>query len=196
MKASFLISVLFSSLAASQSLLDATSVYPQLSSFRNLLETYPGLSPPANDLRTVLVPTDGAFNDYLQSTGNSIQSLPLDTLSNILQYHTLSNVMSSADFSRNSQVLANTQLTNDTYDHRGSKDGQIVLISAVTSNTTNTSSITVGQSPPRAVDTVLSGGGAVVNMNAIDGPWSGGLFQIVDGYVFIPYFSHLIIVII
>jgi hypothetical protein len=182
MKSNLLVTFIFISLAVSQSLLDATSVYPQLSSFRNLLQTYPGLTPPANNLQlTVLIPSDGAFNDYLQSTGNSFNSLPLETLSNMIQYHTLSNVLSSAEFRRNSQVLANTQLTNDTYDHRGGTDGQVVLISAVTNATSNTSTITVRQSTPIAVDAVLSGGGATVNMDAIDGPWSGGLFQIVDG---------------
>jgi hypothetical protein len=186
MKADLLVTVSLISLAMSQSLLEATAVYPQLSSFRNLLQTHPSLIPPANDLQlTVLVPSNGAFNDYLQSTGNYVASLPLDTLSNMLQYHTLTTVLSSAEFSRNLQVLANSQLTNETYDHRGGTDGQVVLISAVTSNKTNTSTISVSQSTPQAVDTVLSGGGATVNMDAIDGPWAGGLFQIVDGYVHI-----------
>jgi uncharacterized surface protein with fasciclin (FAS1) repeats len=184
MKSNVFINVLFPSLVMSQSLLEATSVYPQLSSFRNLLQTYPSLTPPADELQlTVLVPSNGAFNNYLQSTGNSVESLPLDTLSNIFQYHTLSNVLSSAEFDRNLQLLANSRLTNDTFDHRGGKDGQVVLISAVRSNTANSSTITVRQSTPGAVDTVLSGGGATVNMDAIDGPWSSGLFQIVDGYV-------------
>lgn len=174
MKSNLLAVVLFISSTVSQSLLDATSVYPQLSSFRNLLEIYPGLTPPANNPQlTVLVPSNGAFNNYLQSTGNSVDSLSLDTLSNMFQYQILGNALSSAEFNRNTQLLVRTELTNDTYDHLGGKDGQVVLISAVAN--------TAKQTTPHAVDTVLSGGGATVNMDAIDGPWSGGLFQIVDG---------------
>jgi uncharacterized surface protein with fasciclin (FAS1) repeats len=181
MKSSLLVTTLFISLVISQSLLDATSAYPQLSSFRDLLEQYPGLVPPANSPQaTVLVPSNNAFNDYLQSTGNSVSSLPIDTLTNIFQYHTLSAALSSAEIGRNSQILANSRLTNDTYDHRNGTDGQVVLISVLAKG--NTSTITVRQSTPVAVDSVLSGGGAIVNMDAIDGAWSGGLFQIVDGY--------------
>jgi uncharacterized surface protein with fasciclin (FAS1) repeats len=181
MKSSLLVTTLFISLVLSQSLLDATSSYAQLSSFRDLLGLYPGLVPPANSPQaTVLVPSNNAFNDYLQSTNNSVSSLPIDTLINIFQYHTLSGALSSAELSSNSQILANSILTNDTYDHRNGTDGQVVIISALANG--NTGTITVRQSTPGANDSVLSGGGAIVNMDAIDGAWSGGLFQIVDGY--------------
>jgi uncharacterized surface protein with fasciclin (FAS1) repeats len=181
MKSSLLVRAIFIGLAVSQSLLDAISAYSQLSSFRNLLQVYPGLTPPANTPQvTVLVPSDSAFNNYLQSTGKTVNSLPIDTLINIFQYHTLSSALSSAEFRRNPQVLANSRLTNETYNHRNGTDGQVVLISALTKG--NASTITVRQSTPGAVDAVTSGGGAMVNLDAIDGAWSGGLFQIVDGY--------------
>lgn len=184
MKSNLLTGVVFVPLTLSQSLQDAISTYSQLSSFRNLLQLHPGLTPPPNTPQlTVLVPSNNAFNAYLSSTGNSIDNLPLNTLLNIVQYHTLSDALSSAEFVRNSQVLVNTQLTNDTYNHRNGTEGQVVLISAASNTTSNNSTTSATQSTLAAVDTVLSGGGATVNMDVIDGAWSGGLFQIVDGYV-------------
>lgn len=157
---------LFSSLAVSQTLNEALKSYPELSQFQNLIETYPQLVPQTNASSdfTILIPDDKAFADFEASGGNTIASLGLDTITNYFQYHTIDGGL---NLEQNKNILADTELTADKYNHRNGSDGQVVVVSQDTKN--NTHAI------------VKSGAGYSVGMNLINGSFQGGKFQIVDG---------------
>ena len=195
---SIIISIsLLLSLVSSQSLLDATSSYPQLTSFRSLLLSNPTLIPDYNSSQkvTILIPSNAAFTNYLNSSGSSIDSLPSTTLKSITQYHTLNGAYRSTDLNSMSGLLADSLLKDDVYNHRNSSAGQVVFInrggSAGTDGNGAGLRLTVRQANAGTVSNVTSGEGNVVQMDAVDGIWSGGTFQIVDGWV-ITVFLHFL----
>lgn len=79
-----------------QSLLNATARDPQLSDFNDLLLAKPDAAlglltnfSSGQQKQTILVPNNGAFNNYRLKTGSRFSSLSSSDLSNVLNYHTL-----------------------------------------------------------------------------------------------------------
>lgn len=171
------------SVVSSQSLIDATSGYQQLSTFRSLLLSNPALIPSYNSSQkvTILIPSDTAFTSYLASTGTSINSLSASTITSIVQYHTLDGIYTFQSLNRTSGLLANTLLKDDVYNHRNKSDGQVVFISTEPAGPSRRLRLTVRQADSGSVTSVTSGEGNMVNMTQVDAAWSGGIFQIVDG---------------
>jgi uncharacterized surface protein with fasciclin (FAS1) repeats len=168
----------FASSAAAQSLLEATSKYTQLSNIRQFLEDNPSLLPQQGDVtsvRNILLPSNDAFDKYLATTGTSVQNLPMDIITNVLKYHTLEG-NPFEKLSEEVNVLANSELKQDIYNHRNGSDGQVIFVS----ENTETSDDEI----PTAV--VASGAGKTVNMSLVDDEWDGGRFQIVDGLLTLP----------
>ena len=168
---------------SSQSLADAISAFQQLSNFSSLLHSNPHLLPNYNSSQkvTILIPSDTAFASYLATTGNSINSLSASTITSIAQYHTLDGIYASKDLNRTTGLLVNTLLKDDAYNHRNTSEGQVVFISPKTAGSSQKLRLTVRQTDSVAETNVTSGEGNVVDLTQVDGVWSGGMFQIVDG---------------
>jgi len=186
-----------------QSFLTAISAYPQLSNFSNLLSNNPVLASSlltfsALAPQTVLVPDNGAFLSFEQATGQTVPSLSQGLLQPLIQYHTLSGLFTSQNFTAPEGITVPTGLMGPTYDNRtagaalssvgattGNQDGQVVFIAP---NTTSTTLKVRQLGSPGAF--VQSGLGHQVNLTAIDGHWDGGSFQIVDGFALLRLTSH------
>ncbi len=184
----------------SQSFLNATSQYPQLSNFRQLLLINPIVAETLltnttrNNTLTILVPSNTAFENFRRANNNSgVDSLRSEGLTNVVNYHTLQGALSSSDLQRPTGLIANSALTNPVYANRelssdGSRKPQVVFIG------TNGSNLIARQlTSSGAGQYVESGEGRTVNVEPTDGTWDGGRFHIIDGYVILPPSSNLVI---
>lgn len=126
-----------------QSLLNATARYPQLSSFNELLSTFPDLAAglltnisTSPSRQTILVPSNDAFDNYQQQNGASVSSLSSSDVGNILNYHTLQGALSSSDIQQPNGLVSETALRDSTYATRenatdaGDSLPQVVYISS------------------------------------------------------------------
>lgn len=179
------------SVAHTLSLLDAISVYPQLSNFTafyqnnieaaNLLLTNSSTEP-----RTVLIPNNDAFANFELQYGVSIWSLSAADLEALLQYHILVGKLTAANFSQPSGLTVPSLLTGEQYDNRSAgpelsssfgdtehANGQVVYISSA------------GQSGTPDLQ-VRSGLGAEADLTPLDGVWDGGMFQEVGQFLTLP----------
>ena len=91
----FLVAALASPSIA-QSLLNVTALDPQLSDFNDLLLAKPDAAvglltnfSSGRQKQTILVPSNGAFDEYRLRAGSSFSSLSSSDLGNVLNYHTL-----------------------------------------------------------------------------------------------------------
>lgn len=196
----FLLTTLLFKLAFSQSLLDATASYSQLSTFRALLLASPALalnytrSEGSGSQKTLLLPSNIAFDTYFSVFGTEFTSLPPATLAATFAYHTLNASYTSTNFKSNDGVLAQTRLSEDKYNHRNGSGGQVLFIG----DSGSTGGSGKRDAPPGSTfkvfplggrqdnqmgstANVTSGLGSTVVLHAVDGTWDGGKFQIVDG---------------
>ena len=95
-----------------QSLLNATALDPQLSDFNDLLLAKPDAAlglltnfSSGHQKQTILVPSNGAFDNYRLQTGSSFSSLSSSDLGNVLNYHTLQGSPAFLFLSRTSRGL-------------------------------------------------------------------------------------------
>jgi hypothetical protein len=163
----------FAASTAAQSLVEATANFSQLSDFRKLLQAFPSLEPQPNNTASkynVLAPSNDAFARYLETTGTAVQNLPVDVLTNIFLYHTLDG-QPFDKLNDEGDVLANSELKADIYNHRNGSEGQVVFVTKNQAATDNT--------PATAV--LESGAGKKVNLSLVNDEWDAGSFQIVDG---------------
>ena len=138
-----------------------------------------------------------AFLNFLEVTGQSFADQPYNYLQNIINYQLLNGNLTFQDILHPAGLTIPTGLTGPTYNNRtagsvlisssaltGNHDGQVVFIAP------NTTSTSFG---PRQLGSagayVQSGLGHQVNLTAIDGIWDGGMFQIIDGYLPLLYYS-------
>lgn len=176
-----------------QSLLNATARYSELSDFNALLLSFPDIAASlltnvstAPQQRTILVPSNDAFDNYRQRNGASIGSLSSTDAGNILNYHTLQGALSSSDIQQPGGLVSNTALTNSTYANRevltgGSTLSQVVYISST--DTATGTKIKARQINVLSSVDVESGEGNQITLEPTPGNWSGGVFYVVDGSV-------------
>ncbi|KAI9819492.1 MAG: hypothetical protein M1827_006940 [Pycnora praestabilis] len=189
--------LLGASVVSAQSFLNATGAYPQLSDFRQLLQNNSQLAAgllsatSSGPQQTILVPSNDAFDTYIQQTGDGIGSLSSSDLQNIINYHSLQGALSSSDLQTPGGLVSNTALTDPMYANRelssnGAKQNQVVYIQAM-NTTIGASKIKIKrQLASDANETVKSGDGNTINLEPVNGKWDGGLFQIVDGFLTLP----------
>ncbi|KAL8660942.1 MAG: hypothetical protein Q9202_006066 [Teloschistes flavicans] len=126
MKSTYLITVSIAIAAIhAQSLLDATAPYPQLSDFNQLLSGFPDVAASlitnVSSLlskQTILVPSNGAFDNYRRQTNSNISSLSSSDIGNILNYHSLQGALSSSDIQQPGGLISSTALTDPLYANR------------------------------------------------------------------------------
>jgi uncharacterized surface protein with fasciclin (FAS1) repeats len=174
---------------ASRSFVDAISSYPDLSNFTYLIQQYPAFATTllnATGNVTILVPSNTAFLSYQAEFGQNIESLDSNVVEHVLQYHTLNATVKTQDLTQPGGAVVGSQLVDPTYNNRGKwsqsnahSPGQVVYISAAS---------TAGSARERGIAardegttaSVTSGDGAIAKINAVDGVWDGGVFQVVD----------------
>ncbi|KAB5554686.1 fasciclin domain-containing protein [Coniochaeta sp. 2T2.1] len=181
-----------------QDLSTALQKYPEVSTFQNLISQVPGgassllpsgLSPNSTKGVTVLVPSNEAFSTFLNATNTAnVTDVPLDQLVNVLFYHIMYAKMTSANFSAPGGVIVPTLLKDEKYNNRSAgaelvniygadeAQGNVLFISK---DPINPVKFRVRQQQDDSV--ALRGGmGQGGSINAIDGVWDLGYFQIVD----------------
>lgn len=184
-----------------QSFLEAIDAYPNLSSFRQLLQTNPAfaegllsntslsaLNGTGVTLQTILVPNNDAFTKYQQMNRHPLTSLSSSDLTNVIQYHSLQGALSSSDVKKPQGLISDTALTDAKYDNRelssnGAQLPQVVFIAPAPSTGSSMPITQAGNSSSNLGGYVESGLGQKVNVELVDGKFDGGMFQTVDGYV-------------
>lgn len=175
-----------------QSLRNATAGYSQLSTFNDLLSSFPDIAAglltnisAGTQMQTILVPSNEAFTNYRQRNGASVSSLSSSDVGNILNYHTLQGALSSSDLQQPSGLVSETALRNSTYARRenatdaGDSLPQVVYISAT--DTASGRKIRARQANALSSVDARSGEGNEIELEPTPGNWSGGLFYIVNG---------------
>lgn len=143
---------------ASQSLVEAISVFPELSNFTSLMRDNPGLAGAlltsnASSLdgqATVLVPDNSAFTKLSVRYNMSMGKLSLEQLEPYLQYHLLVGLVGSENFSTPGGITVPSYLTGPTFNNRSAgaalgssgadgdvHDGQVVFFEAKGAVTTS-----------------------------------------------------------
>ena len=181
-----------------QVLSTALQRYPEVSTFNGLISQVPGgvssllpsgLSPNSSKGVTVLVPSNDAFSSFLNASKiANVTDVPIDQLVNILFYHIMYAKMTSANFSAPGGVIVPTLLKDKKYNNRSAgadlinrygadeAQGNVLYIST---DPINPVKFRVRQEQGDSV--ALRGGmGQGGSINAIDGVWDLGYFQIVD----------------
>ncbi|KAL8675988.1 MAG: hypothetical protein Q9186_007446 [Xanthomendoza sp. 1 TL-2023] len=183
--------------AQAQSLLNATARYPQLSSFNDLLSSFPDIAgtlitniSTSEQRQTILVPSNEAFSSYRQRNGATISSLSSSDVGNILNYHTLQGALSSSDIQQPSGLISETALRDPTYARRenatdaGDSLPQVVFVSST--ETAAGRKIMARQISALSSVDVRSGEGNEVELEQTPGNWSGGVFYVVNGFLTLP----------
>ncbi|MCJ1395743.1 hypothetical protein MMC18_008629 [Xylographa bjoerkii] len=197
MRLLYFIVLLKTSLTSAQTLAAAVADYPQLADFAQLLLANPvaaaGLLTNFSSgvqQKTILVPSNNAFNNYRAMTGSSVGALSSSDIGNILNYHSLQGALGSSDLQAPEGLISSTALTNQTYANRelssnGAELSQVVYIG---SNTSSGARVKVRQAGGlQTTLSVESGEGAEVTLDPTTiGYWSGGNFYIVDGFLTLP----------
>ena len=178
-----------SSIASAQSLLSALTSYSQTSVFQSLLQTVGGnLSSilPAEPLGyTLFVPSDAAFTQYSRDKGVSLSQIPPASLLNLLQYHAGVGKLTSKEFASTAGLTVPTLLKDEAFNNRSAgaelqqvygnnANGQVLFISA---SPLGRAKFLIRQASPLQL---RSGLGRITTMDAVDGVWDGGRFQVVD----------------
>jgi len=133
-----------------------------------------------NTPTTILVPSNKAFDNYRQDTGQSVESLQSSDLTSIVNYHTLNGALSSSDLQQPSGLVSETALRDPKYDNRGldsngAKQPQVVFIGSKPS-----SSISARQAAQSSNIFIQSGLTSDVSVDSGNGTWDGGFFYIIN----------------
>jgi hypothetical protein len=181
-----------------QDLPKALSQYPELSMFQGLISQVPGgvtqllprgISPNSSQGVTVLIPSDTALKSFLNTTGvPDITSVPPDQLVNILFYHIMYAKLTSGNFSAPGGLIVPTLLKDKKYNNRSAgaelintygteaAQGNVLYISK---DPITPAKFRVRQKQDNSA--ALRGGmGEGGTINAVDGKWDLGYFQIID----------------
>ena len=180
-----------------QELSTALSRYPEASTFQGLIDQVPwgissllpsGLTPNSSNGVTVLIPSNKAFSTFLNASSlPNITSVPLDQLVNILHYHIMAAKMTSANFSSPDGLIVPTLLKDKKYNNRSAG---VELVNQYGADAAQGNVLYVSKDPINPVKfrvrqqgsgVALRGGmGQGATINAVDGAWDLGYFQIVD----------------
>jgi len=187
-----------------QDLSTALSKYPEVSTFQGLISQVPGgvssllpsgLSPNSSNGVTVLIPSNKAFSTFLNASNlTNITGVPLDQLVNILFYHIMYAKLTSANFSSPDGLIVPTLLKDQKYNNRSAgadlinqygADAALGNVLYVSKDPINPVKFKVRQQQDGGV--ALRGGmGQGATINAVDGTWDLGYFQIVDSVLTPP----------
>lgn len=187
-----------------QDLPTALSNYPEVSTFQGLISQVPGgvasllpsgISPNSTKGVTLLVPSNKAFSSFLNASNiANITSVPLDQLLNILNYHIMYAKLTSANFSSPDGLIVPTLLKDQKFNNRSAGAD---LINTYGADAAQGNVLYISKDPIRPVkfrvrqqDTSVSlrgGMGQDGLINAVDGSWDLGYFQIVDTSVSVTY---------
>lgn len=194
--------------AQSLSLYDALAKQPTLSNFTAFLNANSDFASAlllntSNYPITFLAPSDTAFAAYLNQTGTPLTSVPLDTLRELLQYHTLVSSLSVTNLTDGgkSGFTTPTLLTDAASNNRtvgpalaakfggaARASGQVVFIkSAESAGPKRRFLLSSRQSA--AQNTIRSGLSSTVLLTALpdaEATWAGGRFHIVDALLTPP----------
>jgi transforming growth factor-beta-induced protein len=181
-----------------QDLSTALSKYPEVSTFQGLISQVPGgvssllpsgLSPNSSNGVTLLIPSNKAFSTFLNASNlANITSVPLDQLVNILFYHIMYSKLTSANFSSPDGLIVPTLLKDQKYNNRSAGTE---LINQYGADAAQGNVLYISKDPISPVKfrvrqqqdsgVALRGGmGQGATINAVDGAWDLGYFQIVD----------------
>ncbi|KAL8772247.1 MAG: hypothetical protein Q9209_002459 [Squamulea sp. 1 TL-2023] len=192
----FIACIIVSTDVQAQSLLNATARIPALSNFNELLSTFPDVAAGLlTDIstglqrQTILIPSNDAFDRYRQQYGASVSSLSSSDVGNVLNYHTLQGALSSSDLQQPDGLVSETALRNPTYARRenatdaGDSLPQVVYIASTPTATGR--KIKARQVNALSSVDVRSGEGNEIELEQTPGNWSGGVFYVVNGWVFV-----------
>ena len=175
------------------SLSAALSNYTELSSFSQVLTTFPTLLTllvPANlgTRITILVPSNSAFEKFIKANnGQAPTSLPVDKLSAIFQYHILAAQLTSRNFTTPRGITVPTLLREKLYNNRSAGAALVNTFGAAASegnvlfvapDPIAKAKLRVRQGTPSV--NARGGLGETSTISAIDGQFDGGAFQIID----------------
>ncbi|KAL0942479.1 beta-ig-h3 fasciclin [Colletotrichum truncatum] len=176
---------------SSQSLVDALSKYPALSSFQQLLKDSPGIiNVNAKNVATVLVPDNEALSAFVKlNNATSISQLSTERLRSIFQYHTLAAALNTTDFSASRGLTVPTKLVDTLYNLRSpgpalikqfgeEANGQVLYISKDTLNSPKFRVRQTGSTGDKA--SLRAGLGQTAELTGVDGVWDGGYFQVIN----------------
>ena len=183
----------FSGLTISQDLLSSLTNYPQTTTFQALLKanatSASSFVPASNSSKqyTIFVPSNSAFEKYAsRHAGATLASLPQNDVLSLFRYHVTLGLVSAQNFSQPRGITVPTLLDGETYNNRSAGNallarygeeakGQVLYISA-----TKLSQLKFRVRQTSSVADLRSGLGLVTQVEAVDGKWDGGNFQIVD----------------
>ncbi|KAK1654399.1 fasciclin domain-containing protein [Colletotrichum phormii] len=186
---------------AQQSLSTALSSHADLSTFNEILNSYPSIisniTAGTKNKVTLLVPTNDAFTKFLQQANISeITQLPVSQLLTVFRYHTLDAPLTASNFSAPRGITIPTKLRDELFNLRtpgpamidqygDDAKGQVLFVSPSTINPTK---FRVRQATSSDDHTAsLRGGlGETAELTSIDGVWDGGYFQSVDAVLEAP----------
>lgn len=166
---------------------------PNLSSFGQILSKFPGLVssliPQAQEV-TVLVPSNAAFEKFVDQTGQEPTSLPTEQLVAIFKYHVMAAKLTSKNFTARRGIVVPTLLKDEQYNNRSAgaqlvntfgpeaAQGNVLYISP---DTINPAKLRVRQAGNSSTSVNLRGGlGVTASVDAVDGEFGQGAYQIID----------------
>ncbi|OLN85953.1 Fasciclin-like arabinogalactan protein-like protein 6 [Colletotrichum chlorophyti] len=185
---------------AQQSLSSALSSHADLSTFNQLLNSYPDIisnvTTGGQNRVTILVPTNDAFTKYLQQSNVSdLAALPVDRLLNVFRYHTLEAGLTVQNFSAPRGITVPTKLRDALNNLRSpgaaiidqfgaDAQGQVLYVAP---DAINPAKFRVRQtSDDDKTASLRAGLGQTATLTTIDGIWDGGFFQSIDAVLEVP----------
>ena len=190
---------LFEALTKQPNLSNFTAFYQSNEEFANAL-----LGNSSNYPITFLAPSNDAFASYEAQTGTPLENADLDTLLELLQYHTLVANLSKDDLGSGGAegLTTTTFLTGSEHNNRSvglalaSKyggpqraAGQVVFIKNTDSGSAKKRFVLSNRQDGGGQNTIRSGLSSNVIVDALDdeeGLWEGGRFHIIDGLLTPP----------
>jgi transforming growth factor-beta-induced protein len=177
-----------------QSLAAAIAPYAELSSFANILNSFPGILSTITDSRTtgvtILIPTNDAFTKFLaQSNVANITQVPVAQLLTVFRYHIMDAKLTTKNFTIPRGLTVPTALRDPLYNNRtagkqitdlygADANGQVLFVSK--DPIAKPSQFRVRQSLSGENVSLRGGLAQTVGLTSVDGVWDGGFFQVID----------------
>jgi transforming growth factor-beta-induced protein len=174
------------------SLGNAIANYTELSQFAGLLNQSPGVVssfvPQTISGITILIPSNKALDKFVQQTGQSLTALPTLQIQTILQYHVLAAKMTSRNFTAARRGLTIPTLLKDKLYNNRSAGPELVQTFGASASEGNVLFISpdpISQAKLRVRQQGSSanargGLGGTSSIDAVDGTFDMGYFQIID----------------
>ncbi|KAH7371292.1 FAS1 domain-containing protein [Pyrenochaeta sp. MPI-SDFR-AT-0127] len=195
--------------ANAQSLYEALSKFPELSDFAAFYSSNEALASAYFGNKsaypiTFLAPNNEAIANLQQKLGVTLANIPIASLLEIVQYHTLVSNLTTTDFDNGGKqgLTVPTMLNNGINNNRtvgvnlasrfGGPEkaaGQVVFIKGADSGSPGRFRLMSRQDGGQPQSTIRSGLSSNVGIKALDnaeGLWEGGRFHIVDGLLTPP----------